>query len=83
MIDVAAGVLGRRPPAKLSVSTGLLRAISPLAERLGKMPSESLSGFLDSLAVEDVGDPAPIRALLPRAPVSYRTAVEQAVAGDG
>jgi hypothetical protein len=37
---------------------------------------------LDGATDEAIGDPAPIRALLPRPPLSYRPAVEQALKAD-
>lgn len=80
MIDVGAAILGRRPPIKLPLPPTLLGAFAPVLERAGKLPQGALTGLLDSLATDGSGDPAPIRALLPRALLSYRQAAERALA---
>ena len=79
MIDVAAGVLGRRPPFKIHISPALLRPLAPLIERLIKSPRGSIRGVLDVLGMDLTGDPLPIRAIVPRPPLSYRQAVERAL----
>lgn len=83
MIDVAAGVLGRRPPRKVHLPAGVLGALAPLIERLAKLPRGAIRGLADGLSVDLDGDPAPIRALLPRPPLSYRRAVERALGAEG
>jgi uncharacterized protein YbjT (DUF2867 family) len=80
MIDTDADVLGRRPPTKLGIPLGLLGALAPLIERAGKFPNGSFKGFLDSLEADASGDPTPIRSILPRALLTYRQAVERALA---
>lgn len=82
VIDAAAAILGRRRPRKLPIPPALLRALAPLIERAGKLPQGSFTGFLDSLAADGSGDPAPIRSLLPRTLLSYRQAAERALAGN-
>lgn len=79
MVDVAAGLLGRRPPRKIHLSPKLLSTFAPLIERLAKLPAGAISGFADSMGSDAVGDPLPLRALLPRPPLSYRDAVERAL----
>lgn len=79
MMDVAADVLGRKHPAKLHIPPALLGTLSPLIERLSKLPKGAIKGIVDSLGTDAVGDPAPIRLILPRPPLSYRQAVEQAL----
>ena len=79
MIDVAAEVLGRRPPLKIHVSRTLLGGIAPLIERLSKFPKGAVKGLVDSMKTDLTGDPMPIRTILPRAPLSYRQAVERAL----
>ncbi len=79
MIDVAAEVLGRRHPRKLHISQTLLGALAPLIERMSKLPKGSVKSFLDSLKVDCIGDPMPIRSILPRPPLPYRQAVERAL----
>ncbi|MDP9102440.1 MAG: NAD(P)H-binding protein, partial [Pseudomonadota bacterium] len=81
MIDLTAEVLGRRPPIKIHVPLSLLAAVAPLIERLSKAASKgAIKAIADGLAVEGVGDPMPIRAILPRPPLSYRAAVQRALA---
>ena len=79
MIDMAADVLGRRPPRKIHVPPGLLGVVAPLIERLSKYPRGSIRGLLDGLKIDLTGDPLPIRALVPRPPLSYRQALERAM----
>jgi len=80
MIDVGAEVLGRPHPAKLHLPPALLGAFASLIERVTKLPKGAIKGMLDSTKADMVSDPAPIRALLPRPPLSYRQAVARAVA---
>ncbi|MEJ7661783.1 MAG: hypothetical protein WKG07_20490 [Hymenobacter sp.] len=80
MIDVGADVLGRLHPRKIHLPLGLLRFFAPLIERAGKLPPGAMRGMVDSAKTDLVGDPAPIRAVLPRPPLPYRQAVAQAVA---
>ena len=79
MMDIAANVLGRNAPAKLHLPPALLGALAPVIERLSKMPKGAIKGIVDSLETDAVGDPAPIRALLPRPTLSYRDAVKLAL----
>jgi uncharacterized protein YbjT (DUF2867 family) len=79
MIDVAAEVLGRRHPRKLHIPQTLLGALTPFIERVSKLPKGSVRSFLDSLKMDCIGDPVPIRTILPRPPLSYRQAVERAL----
>jgi len=79
MMDVAADVLGRNHPAKIHIPPALLGTLSPLIERLSKLPAGAIKGIVDSLGTDSVGDPAPIRLILPRPPLSYRQAVELAL----
>lgn len=79
MVDIAASLLGHRPPRKLHLSPALLSTFAPLIERLAKLPAGAMSGFADSMGSDAIGDPLPLRALLPRPPLSYRDAVERAL----
>lgn len=79
MIDVAAEVLGRPHPRKVHLSASLLSALAPLLERLARFPKGAVKGLLDGTD-DMVGDPMPIRQLLPRTPLTYRQAVERALA---
>ena len=79
MIDIAAEVLGRSHPGKFKLPRTLLGAFAPLIERMSKFPKGSIKGMLDSLKTDAIGDPMPIRTILPRSPLSYRQAVERAL----
>ncbi len=78
MIDIAADVLGRRHPMKIDLPSTILGSLAPLVERAAKMPKGSLKGIMDSVKTDSIGDPMPIRAILPRRPLPYREAVERA-----
>lgn len=79
MIDGAAAILGRKQPRKVHIPQALLSAGAPLAERLTKAPRGALRGLLDGLGTDLIGDPTPIRTLLPRPLLSYGQAAEQAL----
>jgi len=81
MIDIAADILGRPYPLKVAVPRAVLAAVAPLIERAAKMPRGAIRGLLDSLDTDDVGDPAPIRLLLPRPLLSYHQAARRAIEG--
>ncbi len=78
-IDVIAGILGKRRPRKVQVPPALLGALAPLLERLAGLPAGAAKGFVDGIKVDCIGDPGPIRALLPRPLLSFREAVERAL----
>jgi len=79
MMDVAAEVLGRHPPRKVHIPLTLLGAFAPLIDRMSKLPKGSMKDVFDSLKGDAVGDPMPIRSILPRPPLPYRQAVERAL----
>jgi uncharacterized protein YbjT (DUF2867 family) len=81
MTDIAAEVLGRKHPLKLDFPRRLLQAVAPLIERAGKLSKGAIQGVLDGLEIDLDGDPMPIRAILPRPPLTYRQAVAQALTG--
>ena len=80
MLDVVAGVLGRRPPLKLKIPRALVGLFAPVIERAVKLPPGAIRGFLDSGDADMGGDPMPIRALLPQPLLSFRQAAERALA---
>ena len=80
MIDIAADILGRRPPTKIPIPLTLLGAAAPALERLGKLPRGAVRGLVDALKIEAIGDPMPIRAILPRPLLSFRQATARALA---
>ncbi len=79
MIDVAAEVLGKRHPSKFHIPLTLLSAVAPLIERMSKLPKGAMKGILDSMKTDVVGNPLPIRAILPQPLLSNRQAVERAL----
>lgn len=79
MIDITAEALGRPHPRKIHLSPMLLGVFAPLIERMSKLPKGAIKGMLDSTKTDSIGDPTPIRAILPRPPLPYRQAVEQAL----
>ena len=80
MVDIVAAAQGRRPPLKVSAPRGLMILFAPLFEgRLG-LARGTLKAALSSLGMDAVGDPAPIRAVLPRPLLTYRQAVDRALA---
>ena len=79
MMDIAAEVLGRNHPFKIHLSRRLLGALAPLIERVSKFPRGSIKGIVDSMGTDLIGDPMPIRAILPRPPLLYRQAVARAL----
>lgn len=79
MIDMTAEILGRKHPTKISLPITLLRPFAPLIERMTKSPKGAIKGIFDSLKSDAVGDPTPIRKILPRPPLPYRQAVERAL----
>ncbi len=85
LIDRTAEVLGRPRPKKMHILLPklLLDMFAPLVERITKMPKGALNGFLDSMKTDSIGDPTPIRILLPRPMLSYRQSVEHALANPG
>lgn len=83
MIDLTAEILGRHHPLKLNAPRALLRALAPLIERRANLPKGAIRGVLDGLNTDLDGDPLPIRTILPRPPLSYRQAVEQALRDSG
>jgi len=80
MVDVAADVLGRPHPIKIDIPRLLHGPIAARIERRNRLPKGSIKGMLSG-GGDMVGDPMPIRAILPRTPLSYRQAVERALAG--
>ena len=64
---------------KIHLPRTLLRALAPVIERSARLPGGSIRAFVDSMKADAIGDPAPIRAILPRPPLSYRQAVERAL----
>ena len=82
LINITADLVGRPHPVKLQLPLGLLGAVAPLIDRLGKLPSGAMKGIVDGVQVDMIGDPQPLRALLPRPLLSFRQAVQQALASD-
>ncbi|RZM24391.1 MAG: NAD-dependent epimerase/dehydratase family protein [Pedobacter sp.] len=75
LIDEAADVVGHAHPSKVHIPLGLLRFAAPLIERIAKSPKGAIKGALGGLGADMVGNPFPIRELLPRKPLTYKQAV--------
>jgi uncharacterized protein YbjT (DUF2867 family) len=80
MVDLTAALLGEPRPFKFDLPGWLLVALAPLVESRAGLPKGALKGLFGGPAVDMIGDPLPIRNLLPRQPLSYRRAVEVALA---
>jgi len=76
LLDTTADLLGRPHPVKLQIPLGLLGAFAPLIDRMGKLPSRVMKGIVDGVQVEMIGNPQPIRALLPHPLLPFRQAVQ-------
>ena len=81
MIDRAAEILGRKHPRNIHIPQALLGALAPFIERRTKAPKGAIKGCLDGMKADMIGDPAPIRTILPRTPLLYRQAAERALTG--
>ena len=79
LVDTTAQVLGRRAPLKTRMPMGIMGAFAPLIERGAKLPAGAFKGFVDGMKVNGIGDPMPIRAILPRPLLSFRQAVKRAL----
>ncbi len=82
MIDTAARVLGKAPPRKVHVPLGLLRRVAPLIERAAKLPRGAFRDLAVGMDLDMVGDPRPLRELIPHEPLRYAQAIERALQGD-
>jgi uncharacterized protein YbjT (DUF2867 family) len=79
MIDTVAAVIGKAPPVKIHVPLAVLCALVPLLERVAKTPPGALKDIAASLGHDGIGDPLPIRAVLPRTLLPFRDAVAKAL----
>ena len=79
LIDAAAEVISHAHPKKIHIPLALLSFAAPLIERIAKSPKGSIKGALGGLGADLIGNPTAIRNLLPRKPLSYKQAVEQAL----
>ena len=79
LIDEAANVVGHAHPKKIHIPLSLLRFAAPLIERIARSPKGAIKGALGGLGSDLIGDPSPIRKILPRKPISYKQAVTQAL----
>ena len=80
LIDITADILGRRPPIKMRMPLGLLGALAPLIERMAKLPRGAIKGFVEAMKIDGIGDPLPIRKILPWPLLPLRDAVKRALA---
>ena len=80
MTDIVAAAQGCKPPLKFSAPLGLMMVVGGLVEGRVGMRKGTLKGVLSALGLDAIGDPLPIRAILPRPLLTYRAAVERALA---
>jgi uncharacterized protein YbjT (DUF2867 family) len=83
MIDIAADVLDRASPVKVQIPRALLEALAPIVGTMAGLPRGAFAGFVQSMAVDDIGDPTPIGRMLPRRRLSFRESVERAIGAQG
>jgi nucleoside-diphosphate-sugar epimerase len=83
MVDAAADALGRPRPRKIRIPRGLILMMAPFLERNGRFSKGAIRGLFGDREPSMVGDPKPIRGLLPRTLKSYRRAVEWALEQNG
>lgn len=76
MIDIVADIIGHSHPRKIHIPLSLLSLSSPLIERISKMPKGSIKGLAESIKTDAIGNPEPIRKILPRSLLSFRQASE-------
>ena len=80
MTDIIAEAQGCRPPLKMGAPLGLIKLFAGLIEGRAGMQKGALKGALSGLGLDAIGDPLPIRAILPRPLLTYREAVKRALA---
>ena len=78
MIDIAAETIGKKPPVKLHIPTGIIRTFANLIGRIGKMPEGAMKGMIDSVENEMIGDPTPLNKILGREMLNFRQSVQKA-----
>lgn len=79
MIDAVAEVIGHNHPKKIYIPIGLMSAMSPIIERIAKMPKGAIKGMIDGIQSDMIGNPAPIRTILTKKPLTNREAVAKAL----
>lgn len=79
LVAATAAALGRPTPHVIGLPLGVLHLVAPLLERVGGHPRGGLRAALDHLADDLVGDPVPIRGLLPRDLLDWDACVHAAI----
>ena len=78
-IDIVADLLGRRHPIKVQIPLAPLGALAPFIERIARLPGGAIKGFVEAMKIDGIGDPTPIRTILPRPLLSFRQAAARAL----
>ncbi len=79
IINATSDTIGRTHPIKIHIPLSVVRTFAPLIERFTKMPKGAIKGVLDGADVSLVGDPNPIREILPKPLKSYAQAIQHAL----
>lgn len=79
MVDAVAEVLGSKHPSKIHIPLWLLKAIASPIESLGKLPKKAMTGIVESMKDDLVGDTSPIRKILTRQLLTFKQATEKAL----
>ena len=79
MIDIVAEVQGHTHPHKFHLSLDLVVHTASFIEHVAGLPKGAVAAVAQSMDTTLLGNPTPIRAVLPRPPLSYRETVQQAL----
>lgn len=80
MIDICAEEQGRPHPSKVHIPLQALRPLARLLWWLLRLPAGAGVAGVESFEGDLIGDPMPIRFLLPRQPLGYREGVRRMLA---
>ena len=77
MVDSVAEILGRKHPVKFHIPLSLLNAVASPIESMMKMPRGSMKAIVEGMKDDLVGDPAPIKELMPQPLLTFKQATEK------
>ena len=76
-IDATCDLLRRKHPWKFHGASGVMGFLGPFIEYFGGIPKGMINGIISALKLDSIGDPMPIRELLPRSPLNYKESFER------